>query len=70
MRQQECNKSEVDPCLLAKINFNGAILISVTIDEFIIAASTAQMKNEFYEMLAAKYTVKRLSRPSEFFGWL
>lgn len=60
MRQNEYIQSDVDACWFAKIYSNGSILISVTIYDFLIAESTAQLMNAFYEFLAAKYTVRTL----------
>lgn len=41
----------------------------VTIDYFLIVASTAPLIQQFYEILTVKYTVKRLGRPVAFLGW-
>ena len=58
-----------DPCLFFNNTRKGNIFVTVTIDDFFVAASTTALIDKFYSTLKSRYTIRRLGEPKLFLNW-
>ena len=61
--------TEHDPCLYVKHMTKGTILVSTTIDDFLVSASNQTLIDDLYSELFTKYRIKRLGTPRRFLNW-
>lgn len=62
-------QSTADPCIYFKHIATGTIIVSITIDDFLVTAPTTVDIQNFHTHLASKYKVKHLGKPTSFLGW-
>lgn len=62
-------QSSFDQCLFLKQSKHGPILVAVSMDDFLICSPRSTDTNEFKNLLATKYRIKHLGRPTKYLGW-
>lgn len=45
------------------------IIIAISMDDFLTAASTPYMNDQLYTTLKTKYEIKRLGKPTAYLNW-
>lgn len=63
---QQCHS---DPCLFIRHMPQAFVLISTSMDDFLVTATNQQLITETYELLTRKYSIKRLGKPTQFLNW-
>lgn len=58
-----------DPCLFTKKNGPHQTIIAITINDFLVCASSTKLIDELYHTLSKKYSVKRLGKPTKYLNW-
>lgn len=69
LRKHKFIPSDMDTCLFTKQDKVGTTAVAVTVDDFLVIADQPVLIDAFHDILALKYTVKRMGMPTEFLGW-
>lgn len=66
LRNKGYQQIKPDPYLFIKRSHRNYILLAVSMEDFLSAASTPQLNDAFYRELTAKHKVKRLGKPTTY----
>ena len=58
-----------DPCLFLRHTQDETIFLTVTIDDFFVAATSTTLIEKLYEKLQTRYEIRRLGEPKLFLNW-
>lgn len=69
LTQYGYEQSDTDCCMFSKISAGGTIAMAITVDDFLVVASTKELVDTFYTQMSTKYSLKRLGKPRDYLGW-
>ncbi|CDF38072.1 unnamed protein product [Chondrus crispus] len=58
-----------DPCLFTSVKANSRLLVTVSMDDFLVTASHQHLIDDLLATLQKKYTIKNLGFPTTYLGW-
>lgn len=69
MKRRGLRHNAHNVCLVKLVTKSDALIASIAVDDFLVAASTQAAMGEFFEFLNANFRVKGLGRPKMYLGW-